>query len=202
MKLYFSGLKMGMLLQLAVGPMCLMVFNTASNSGFMHGFVLVLAIALVDAFYIVLASVGASKLLEKTAVKTIVKVIGATVLLLFGLNIILVVFDISLIPGLSIQVEAKSVFLQGLLLTLSNPLTIVFWGSILTQRLLSDNMTSRELCVFSSGLVSATLLFLTAVALLGTVLQQFLSSTLSAILNFAVGLIIIALGLKMLIKKS
>ena len=28
-KKYFDGLKFGMLLQLAVGPMCLMVFNTA-----------------------------------------------------------------------------------------------------------------------------------------------------------------------------
>ena len=32
-KKYFSGLKFGLLLQIAVGPMCLMVFNTAKNVG-------------------------------------------------------------------------------------------------------------------------------------------------------------------------
>ena len=34
MKRYFEGLRFGMLLQLAIGPMCLMVFNTAKNQGF------------------------------------------------------------------------------------------------------------------------------------------------------------------------
>ena len=61
MKNYLDGLKFGMILQLAVGPMCLMVFNTAKNVGFIVAITLVLAIALVDAFYIILASLGVSK---------------------------------------------------------------------------------------------------------------------------------------------
>ena len=62
-KKYFDGLKFGMLLQLAVGPMCLMVFNTAKNVSFLVALSLVLAIALVDAFYILLAGLGVSKLI-------------------------------------------------------------------------------------------------------------------------------------------
>ena len=50
LKKYFDGLKFGMLLQIAVGPMCLMVFNTAKNAGFFVALSLVLAIAIVDAF--------------------------------------------------------------------------------------------------------------------------------------------------------
>ena len=53
---YFSGLRFGMLLQIAIGPMCLMVFNTAKNAGFWVAMSLVLAVALVDAFYIALAA--------------------------------------------------------------------------------------------------------------------------------------------------
>jgi lysine exporter protein (LYSE/YGGA) len=53
-----------MLLQLAVGPMCLMVFNTAKNVDFLVALTLVLAIALVDAFYIILASLGVSKIFQ------------------------------------------------------------------------------------------------------------------------------------------
>ena len=34
MKRYLEGLRFGLLLQLAVGPMCLMVFNTAKNVSF------------------------------------------------------------------------------------------------------------------------------------------------------------------------
>ncbi len=62
---YFSGLRFGMLLQIAIGPMCLMVFNTAKNAGFWVAMSLVLAVALVDAFYIALASIGVSRLLKK-----------------------------------------------------------------------------------------------------------------------------------------
>ena len=64
-KKYKDGLKFGMLLQLAVGPMCLMVFNTAKNTGFLTALSLVISIALVDAFYITLASIGTSKILDK-----------------------------------------------------------------------------------------------------------------------------------------
>lgn len=202
MKRYFEGLRFGMLLQLAIGPMCLMVFNTAKNQGFLMAFTLVLAIALVDAFYIVLAALGASKLLEKESVKRTVRFIGAAVLILFGLNISLGVFGVSLIPGLSVQTTSSSIFVQGLILTLSNPLTIVFWGSVLTTRLLEDSMSRNELAVFSCGLVSATLFFMTAVAALGTVLSSFLPQRISDLLNLAVGAAIVFFGVRMLVRKN
>lgn len=63
--MYLKGLKFGMLLQLAIGPMCLLVFHTAQENGFTLGFILVLAIALVDAFYIALACFGIGRILTK-----------------------------------------------------------------------------------------------------------------------------------------
>ena len=62
-KRYLDGLKFGMILQLAIGPMCIMVFNTAKNVNFLVALSLVLAISLVDAFYILLAGLGVSKLM-------------------------------------------------------------------------------------------------------------------------------------------
>ena len=85
MKRYLDGLKFGMILQLAVGPMSLMVFNTAGNAGFVVALILVLAIALVDAFYIVLASLGVSKILNKSNIKNIFKIISSIVLVIFGI---------------------------------------------------------------------------------------------------------------------
>ena len=202
MKSYFEGLRFGMLLQLAIGPMCLMVFNTAQNSGFFPAFSLVLAIALVDAFYIALAALGAGRLLEKERAKKLVPLLGGAVLLLFGLNIALGAFGRSFIPGLGLDAPAGSLFLQGLLLTLFNPLTVVFWGSVLTAKIVEDGLKSKELTVFSAGAVSATLLFLTAVALLGTGLRSFIPETVSAILNVLVGLLIAGFGARMVFKKK
>ena len=202
MKRYLDGLKFGMLLQIAVGPMCLMVFNTAQNTGFLVALSLVLAIALVDAFYILLASLGISKLLENKKVERAVLLIGFVVLILFGLNIILNVFGINIIPGLNIKPSSSNAFIQGIVLTLSNPITIVFWGSVLTTKLIEEKYSKKELFVFSTGLVSATLIFLTMVAILGTVLSNFIPSIVSNILNIIVGIIIIGFGIKILLKNK
>lgn len=201
-KKYLDGLKFGMLLQLAVGPMCLMVFNTAKNVSFLVALSLVLAIALVDAFYILLAGLGVSKLMEKKKVKAIFKIVGSLVLIIFGLNIILNVFNINIIPGLNLKPNTANIFIQGLILTLSNPITIVFWGSVLTTKIIDDGLKKKELVIFSIGLVSATLFFLTLIAVLGTILSGFIPESVSNILNTIVGLLIIFFGIKMLVKKE
>ncbi len=201
-KKYFDGVKFGMLLQLAIGPMCLMVFNTAKNVSFIGAMSLVLAIALVDAFYIILAGLGVSKLLDNKKTKTIFKIIGSLVLIVFGVNIILNVFSINIIPGLNLKPSSTNIFIQGLVLTLSNPITIVFWGSVLTTKIIDDKLKKKELVVFSLGLVSATLFFLTFIALLGTVLSGFIPEKISSVLNLIVGLLIMFFGTKMILKKE
>lgn len=202
MKKYFEGLKFGMLLQFAIGPMCLMVFNTAKNTNFFHAFCLVLAIALADAIYIILAGVGTTKLLKKDGIKKFVKIVGAMVLILFGFNIILSVWGISLIPAFSITANARNIFIQGLIMTLSNPLTIVFWGSILTNKIIEDNLGKSDLVFFSTGLVSATVFFMTCIAILGTILKSFIPTSVSMLMNLVVGILIVYFGIKMLLKKD
>ncbi len=201
-KRYIEGLKFGLLLQFAVGPMCLMVFNTAKNSGFLIAFSLVIAITLVDAFYITLAAIGASKILENKKVNKVFKIIGSAVLILFGTNIILNVFGINILPGMNLKVSTTNIFIQGLILTLSNPITIIFWGSVLTSKIIEDNLKRKELLIFSLGLVSATLFFLSLVAISGVILSNFISISISNILNVLVGTLIIYFGIKLLIKKS
>ena len=201
-KKYFDGLKFGMLLQLAVGPMCLMVFNTAKNVNFLVALSLVLAIALVDALYILLAGLGVSKIMENKKVKNTFKIVGSVVLIIFGLNIILNVFNINIIPGLNLKPNSTNIFIQGLILTLSNPITIVFWGSVLTTKIIDDGLKKKELVVFSIGLVSATLFFLTFVAILGTILSSFIPEAILKVLNIIVGLLIIYFGIKLVIKKD
>lgn len=202
MKKYFNGLKFGLLLQLAVGPMCLMVFNTANNLGFFSAMTLVLAIASVDAFYILLASLGASKLLEKENVKSVFKILGSIILVVFGLNIILNIWGINIIPGLNLNSGSSNLFIQGIILTLSNPITIIFWGSVLTTKIVEEKFSKKELVIFSVGLVSATLIFLSLVAILGTMIGNFIPSNIINILNIIVGIVIIGFGVRVLLKKQ
>jgi arginine exporter protein ArgO len=77
----------------------------------------------------------------------------------------------------------------------------VFWGSILTVKIIEEKFKKKELFIFSIGLVSSTLLFLTTVAMLGIILSNFIPDIISKILNIIVGILIFVFGIKLLIKK-
>ena len=200
MDLYWRWLRFGMLLQLAIGPMCLMVFGAARENGLAAALTLVSAIALVDAFYIFLAGAGVSRLLERERPRRVLKAVSAAVLILFGLNMALGAFGRGFIPGLSLTASRSGLFAQGLVLTLSNPLTIVFWGGVLTAEMAEKNYGRRDFFVFSAGLVSATLSFLSGVALLGTVIYEFIPEGAASALNVVIGAAIAFFGLRGLLK--
>lgn len=60
-----KGFKFGMLLQIAIGPVCIFIFQTACKYGFFMGERGVLAVALIDALYIFAAIWGVGSLIEK-----------------------------------------------------------------------------------------------------------------------------------------
>ena len=57
---YFKGLRFGLLLQLAVGPVCLFIFSSATRYGTLAALAAVLGGALVDAAEMALLAVSAS----------------------------------------------------------------------------------------------------------------------------------------------
>lgn len=97
----------------------------------------VLAAVLVDTIYILAAIWGVGILIEKNQnVKKYLKFFEAIVLIIFGVNNILGTFNISLIPSLNLDGNQSSnnIFLTTLILTLSSPLTIVFWAGLFLQK--------------------------------------------------------------------
>lgn len=199
----WRGLKFGMLLQLAIGPMCLMVFNTAVKQGVLYGLCLVAAIALVDALYIALSCGGVAVVLYQAKVKAVVQILGAFVLAYFGANMVAGGLGFSLLPQMAVfsQPTGMSLFAQGLFLTASNPLTILFWGGVLSLQVAKHGLSKKELFLFALGCVLATVLFLTAVAFLAGVCGRFLPSIAIQILNVLVGIAIISFGTRLLLKR-
>lgn len=199
-----KGFRFGMLLQLAVGPMCLMVFNTSTTYGFVYGLHLVFAIALIDALYIALSCVGVASIISKEKIKVIVKLIGCLVLILFGVNTISGAFGLSLLPRIALLSNASSedLFVQGLLLTASNPLTIIFWSGVFSTQIIESKWNRKQLFLFAIGCVLATIIFLTAIAILGSILSSFLPQIIVKFLNVAVGIVLIYFGIRLLCKKD
>lgn len=195
-----TGLRFGMILQLAIGPVAFMILNTSASKGLLAGLQIMIAAALVDSLFILLSFLGISAVIERPKIKILFKISSSIILSLFGMNLVLSVFQISLIPNISLfsEITATSPFVNGLLLTASNPLTIIFWGSILSKQIIENNYTKRQLFLFAAGCVLATVVFLTFVAILGTLLNNFLPEKILKLLNIFIGILLIFLGIKLL----
>ncbi len=199
----FKGFKFGMLLQLAIGPMCLMVFNTSATYGLFMGLSLVLAITIVDLVYIALSGFGIAAIINNNKVKLAIKLFGSIILAIFGANIIAGSFNITLLPNITLfsHISGKSIFVQGLLLTASNPLTILFWSGVFSTQIIENDYNRSQIFYFGLGCVLSTLCFLSLIAGLGTVLSGFLTSLIIQILNVCVGILLIYFGVRLLLKK-
>ncbi len=204
MTVLVKGFRFGMLLQFAVGPVALFIFQTALVSGFITAVTGVIGAALVDAIFIVAAVIGIGALLQKERAAFVMKIFGALILTAFGISTVLGVFGLGFIPGLNLaqSVEAGSVFQRALLITASNPLTIIFWAGVFSARLAQGDMAGRETYTFGCGAVLATLFFLTLVALIGTTTGRFLTDAVIQVTNAAVGLLLIFFGIKMFAAKK
>ena len=126
--------------------MCLLVFNTAADGGLAGGLTLMSAIALVDLTFIVLAGLGVGALLERNNVRKAVKLFGSLVLVLFGANMAAEAFGIGLLPNVRLfSAVGGGLFVTGLLLTASNPLTIIFWSGVFAAQIAENGYDRSQL---------------------------------------------------------
>ncbi len=198
-----KGFRFGMLLQLAIGPVCLFLFQTAALKGFYPAMTGVLGVLIIDGLYIMAAILGIAAIIERGNIKTVLKATGAGILFVFGISTVLSVFNISFLPGLSLQhsSNASSVLGRTVLLTASNPLTIIFWAGVFSMKIAEEEMAQKEINAFGFGALLSTVFFLALVALAGSFTRTFLPVFIIQILNLIVGLLLIYFGIRMFFKR-
>ncbi|MGE5627010.1 MAG: LysE family transporter [Solirubrobacterales bacterium] len=196
-----KGFKFGMLLQFAIGPVCIFVFQTASTRGLLSAEFGVLGVALMDGLFISAAVLGIASIIEKNNVKTALKIFGASVLLIFGISTILNQFNINFLPGLSLQSNGSNSFIKAVILTASSPLTILFWAGVFSAKISSEGMEKKDMYYFGMGALLSTVFFLTLISIVGTVIKGFITMEIIKTLNLLVGVLLLYFGFRMLIKK-
>ena len=193
-----KGFRFGILLQLAVGPICLFIFQTAASSGFFAAETGVLGVSIIDCLYIIAAILGMGTVLNKYEKgKRLIKYFGAIVLIVFGLSNIVGSFGIKILPSLNFasNQSGENVFLKTMLLTISNPLTILFWAGVFSTKISQENMDKKNMYLFGLGAVLSTVLFLTLISILGSCISNFLDIEFINVLNIIVGLLLVAFGI-------
>lgn len=199
-----KGFKFGLMLQLSIGPVFILIMNTAIKNGFRSAFMGVIAVTLVDAFYILLAIIGLKGLSKRIVqYEKPLNLFSGLVIFLFGLNTLLSIFGLQVIPVFNLgQNHIEHIFIKAMLLTITNPLTIIFWFGILSTKLTLGGIQKNTVYSFALGAIASSFSFLTFVSLLGNQLSVFISPRGMAILNGLVGLILIGLAFKVLLNKD
>lgn len=199
----FRGFKFGMMLQLAIGPVCIFIFQMASLRGFYIAASGVIGVLIVDGLYILAAILGIASIIERENTKMFLKVFGAIVLFIFGISTILSVFNIVVLPSLSLQntTNLNNVFFRTIILTISNPLTIIFWAGVFSTKLAEENMVKKDIYTFGLGALLSTAFFLTLIALAGSLTRTFFPPYIIQFLNVLVGILLMYFSIKILFKK-
>jgi len=199
--IFFNGLGTGMLLQLAIGPVFFFIANLSLQKTVIDGLAGVAAVTLVDYLYIILAILGIGKFIQKPRVKKIFNVVGPLILIIFGI----ITFKSALV---SVDKELVSIlpsspwtsFLAAFLLTISNPMGIIFWTGLFASKVTELNYTKSQLGIFGFATGLATFLFMGAAVI---ILSGFGSQIpMSAVrgLNILVGALLVYYGINRLVK--
>lgn len=85
-------------------------------------------------------------------------------------------------------------FTSVFFLTISSPMTIVFFTSLFTAKAVEYNYTKKELYLFGFGTGMATFLFMGTSAILFSLISGTIPVLLIQILNFVVGFLLIGYG--------
>ncbi|AIQ13413.1 LysE family transporter [Paenibacillus durus] len=198
----FKGLKLGLLLQLAVGPVCLFIFHAASLRGFAAAEAGVAGVSVADGLFILAALRGVALLGAGRRPGGILYVLGAGTLMVFGLTMIAGIFGYSLLPVLPIANGSgqDGMFVRAFLLTASNPLTLLFWTGIFSAKMAELKLRSSELTQYGLGCLLATVLFLTAIALLGQLAHPLVTPAFAQWLNFLTGILFLFFAFRLIVK--
>lgn len=197
-----NGMLTGLFLQLALGPVFFYILGITMAGSYMNSLAGILAVTLVDYIYIILSLIGIGKLLQENKIKKIFGIISSIILILFGGMILYKGLIFSNAPG-----QAGSVvwtpfrsFISCFVLTMSSPLTIVFWSSVFSAKAIEKNYKKGQLIIFGIGTGLSTFLFLSSSMMILSLLKSNIPDLMVRILNCIVGVVLIYYGIARTVK--
>ncbi len=200
MKIFKNGLITWLILQVAIGPVFFFIINLTLQKTILDGFAGVMAVTIVDYLYITLAILGIGKLLERKKIKKVFAIISSIILIIFGLMIIKNITSIGIINNIDSSSNLWISFISVFFLTISSPMTIVFFTSLFATKAIEYNYNKNELLIFWLATGLATFLFMWTSVILFYLLKWSVPILLIQILNLLVGCLLIWYGTIRLIK--
>ncbi|PWR70638.1 LysE family transporter [Methanospirillum lacunae] len=199
MKEFKRGFYTGLTLQLAIGPVFFFIINLTLQKTIFDGFAGVLAVTVVDYFFIIISILGVGTLLKETKFKRVFGYVSSVVLILFGSLILKgILFSTVTVSKISSGADILTSFVSVFLITISSPMTIIFFTSLFTAKVVEYNYSKKELISFGFGTGFATFIFMGLSVIIFSFIGSFVPLIIIQILNCVVGMLLIGYGIQRL----
>ncbi|RXY99693.1 LysE family transporter [Fictibacillus sp. S7] len=187
---------LGLSLAAPIGPINAAQMDKGIRSGFWHAWMVGLGATTADAIYMALVYMGLVHFLEAPMIKAFLWLFGCFVLIYTGIES----FRSSAVMVHSKKKEQEKMrkcFFSGFFMSLTNPLTILFWlgiyGSVLAETAAVSQ--TEQLILHSSAIFGGILLWDFTMALVASGFRRFLADTLLSMISRLSGISLIGFGI-------
>lgn len=187
---------LGISLAAPVGPVNVEVIRRGLKHGFFPAFILSLGAASADATYLLLVYFGLSNFINIPIVRTSIWALGAIVLLYLGWQGIKEYFEKIDLEKSKVKTSRNS-FVAGYLITISNPMTIIWWlgvfGAILSS---TAQAATRTTALFNNfAIIVGVVLWFFVLSILLHWGKRFVNEKTMRYISVIAGLVLIGFGL-------
>ncbi|PIC86122.1 amino acid transporter [Sporosarcina sp. P20a] len=193
----FVYIFLGASLAAPIGPVKTVLLNTGLKRGFFHAWAFSFGSVITDIMYMFLVYFGVGQFIEYPLIKIILWSFGCFVLMYTGIENLLTLNKIETGWKFGKRVRLRTTMLTGFLMSLLNPLTIIFWlgiyGSILAKT--ASGSTEHQIIINSLAILSGIMIVDLIMAILSSGARKLLSDRLLIIVSIISSISMIGFGI-------
>ncbi|SDM76541.1 LysE family transporter [Bacillus sp. OK048] len=196
MNIFLSYILLGLSLAAPIGPINAAQIDKGIKYGFMHSWLIGVGAVVADGVYMLVVYFGVVHFLEHPFMKTFLWLFGCFVLLYTGIETMLSANKLKIGGSRKEEPLVKS-FISGFFMSISNPLTILFWlgiyGSVLAKT--AATYDTSQIIFYSSAIFIGLLIWDFTMAGISSNFRKYLTSKLIIGISFSSGISLIGFGI-------
>lgn len=196
MNIYLSYILLGFSLAAPIGPVNAAQLDKGIKYGFWHAWLVGLGAMLADGVFMLLIYFGSAHFLDIPFMKTFLWCFGCFVLIYSGIEGMKNA-GFTLQSNTVLKEHPSKSFVTGFFMTVTNPLSILFWlgiyGSILAKT--AEQYETWDLLLFSSGIFIGIFLWDVTMATVASAFKHYLNNRVLLWISRLAGLSLIGFGI-------
>lgn len=194
---FFSGIGLGLVLAILVGPVFFTLVHVSISRGFHSGIIFALGILTSDLSYFILTYLGISQVDQNDTVKLLLGIFGGAFLIIYG---------ITLLAKRKVRIEFKrpdarsmaGFYIKGFLINALNPFVLIYWISVTGGLVIQYGDQTSKVVTFAIGCFLTVFLTDLTKSFLSFRLKRLIRESMLIWLNRVSGFLLVGFGIGLL----